>query len=232
MDAIVAKALNAYIAAPSIDSSSNPSDDHILHSSTVDDKSFEKAPYKENKSCLIEATPHKRLPLKKQLVLQWKDQEIAVTEYNETVMESKFNDYEVAKSMEAGTSYLTPTEKSSTPKNQQASPLWCKISLMEYEDQLKKLERCVCSACEYELKLLNEAKSVREKRNRMVYRLKYMKLKVLRRAHLSSVALKNGLLPDCNFIDGSPREECPTFADDLPLPPVFCQTPISIRRQR
>jgi hypothetical protein len=232
MDAIVAKALNAYIAASSKVSTGTISDLDSSPCSTLDGRSDEEISSDENKCCVSEITPHKQPPLKKQLVLQWKDEEIAVTECQETVAESKAINFVGAKSTKAGTPFLTPTDQTNTPKNQCVSPSRSNLNLMEYQEQVKKMERCVRSACEYELQLLNEAKSIRERRNRMVVRLKYMKRKVLRRAYLSSFAEKIVLLHDCNYMDDSPSESCPTFIDDFPLPPVFCQAPISIRRQR
>lgn len=227
MDSIVANALKAYIAS-SMDSSRSTSASDTLPTSTMDDKTVVNTPCDDDKSCLNEVATQKRLPFKKQMVLQLKDQEIAVTEYKETVSES----IEGSKPTEVSSPILTPIGKNNATKSQRVSPPCCNISLMEYQDQLKQMERFVRSACEYELRLLNEAKTVREKRNRMVYRLKCMKLRVLRRAYLCSSPTKNDSLHEYSSIEGNSSQPLPTLIDDFPFPPVFGEAPISIRRQR
>ena len=232
MDVIVANALTAYIAASSVDSSATDSDASPTGPSTVDDESQSMIPSEENKSCLNETYAQKRLPFKKQMILQWKDQEITIQGNEAKSAESKPIDIHVAKSQEDENAYVL-TPKSSTPKNQRVSPL-CNQKLVEYQDQVKKMERFIRSACEYELQLLNEAKSVREKRNRMVYRLKYLKLQVLRRSYMRSAKVKQDFIDCSNIFDSASRahQNVSFVDDDFPLPPVFNQVPISIRRQR
>ena len=162
-----------------------------------------------------EAPPSlKRLPLKKQLVVRWKDQfdgdkydasdteEVGLSKYHLNIKQNVDD---------VGQDAATASRKSrpSTPP-----PL---VDTSVLQKRIAKQERAIRAACKLELKLLNEAKQVRDRRSKMVERLQQMKRKA-RRLIVINAQMKGDILSEVPVI---PSYKDKGADDQFVLPPVW-----------
>ena len=116
-----------------------------------------------------------KLPLKKALSVRWKDQSNAENAFSDAAI----SDDEVLKVVESDED-LPVVENSLKTITKKRSPSPPHLDIKEYESRMKKLKTSIGEACKLELKYLNQAKQVRDKRTRMVEKLKHMKRKAQR----------------------------------------------------
>jgi hypothetical protein len=210
MHSIVANTLTAYADAKN----SSASDDHCMDFCT--DVSSESTSRLHRLISADEASntvlPRKRLPLKKQLVVRWKDQN----------MEDKHGDMVTS---EAGTNKVRNGISNHSEKTTKAaqepiqSPPPPIIDTTVLQKRIAKQERAIRNACKIELKLLNEAKQVRGKRSKMVERLQQMKRKA-RRLIVINAQIKGDILGEVAVV---PYNKSNTMGDDFVLPPVWVE---------
>jgi hypothetical protein len=156
--------------------------------------------------------PRKRLPLKKQMVVRWKDQSM---EYKQddvvTSRRSLGNEKKVDGDSEAAKTKPVQGTRQSPPP-----PI---IDTDVLQKRIAKQERAIRNACKLELKLLNEAKQVRNKRSKMVERLQQMKRKA-RRLVVINAQIKGDILGEVTVVPCSSNN---TMDDNFVLPPVWVE---------
>lgn len=169
----------------------------------------------------VSPVPHMRLPLKKALSVHWKDQS-----NRENASHTEAPDEEMRK----GERDVEMREDNNTinTRTKKRSPSPPHLDIKEYECRMKKLKMSIGDACKLELKYLNRAKQVRDKRTRMVEKLKHMKRKAQRftvlnaqRDHNNSNHSSSSTAMDAVVsMRTSDRNEI-SDDDDFVLPPVF-----------
>jgi exonuclease VII large subunit len=166
----------------------------------------------------VSPIPNAKLPLKKALSVRWKDQS-----NRENALHTDVSDDEILKVETEVDFHEMANPLTAKPKKRSPSPPY--LDIKEYEQRMKKLKTSIGDACKLELKFLNQAKHVRDKRTRMVERLKHMKRKAQRFSVLnaqrglndsnsSEMDVVSTKLSDGNVITDNDD-------DDFVLPPVF-----------
>lgn len=222
MNDIVAHTLSAYTSAlcaatstAAVENSSPLVDDDIHLSHVVTQDANNKLSPTSKRRGRVSPIPNAKLPLKKALSVRWKDQS------NRENMETSDDDLLKAETDDEIREITNPLV--TKPKKRSPSPPH--LDIKEYEQRMKKLKTSIGEACKLELKYLNKAKQVRDKRTRMVERLKHMKRKAQRFSVLNA---QRGL----NDSNSSEMDVVVTKLsegnvitdnddDDFVLPPVF-----------
>ena len=166
----------------------------------------------------VSPLPNVKLPLKKALSVHWKDQSNRENAFNTETSDDEMLKVEINENISGIKTSLTrrPKKRSPSPPH---------LDIKEYEQRMKKMKTTIGDACKLELKFLNQAKHVREKRTRMVEQLKHMRRKVQRFTVLNAQRGLNDSnssemdvvlvkLSDGNVITDNDD-------DDFVLPPVF-----------
>ena len=174
----------------------------------------------------VSPVPHNtRLPLKKALSVRWKDQSnldnASHTEGSDEEMLKGERDTDMREDNNAN--HIRTKKRSPSPPH---------LDIKEYECRMKKLKASIGDACKMELKYLNRAKQVRDKRTRMVEKLKHMKRKAQRFTVLNAQRDHNNtnnnsysstmdVVASMKLSDGNEVSDIDNDDDDFVLPPVF-----------
>jgi hypothetical protein len=226
MNDIVAHTLSAYTSAFEAATSANDSD-RSLNLCTNTFPVVDTTPplplsvmvIKDTSNVGLSSTKHrgrvstsiKRRPLKKSLSVRWKDQADG-----ENTCSADLSEEEIVTNDNEGEP-TTCQKKNTNNKPKKRSPSPPHIDIKEYEMRMKKLKVSIGDACKSELKLLNQAKHVREKRNRLVERLKHMKRKIQRFTVLN--AQRDTTANDMDISKDNATDD----DDNFILPPVFVE---------
>jgi hypothetical protein len=165
----------------------------------------------------VSPIPNVNLPLKKTLSVRWKDQSNRENAFSNETLDEEMLKVETDEDVRDVSNPLI-----SKPKKRSPSPPH--LDIKEYEQRMKKLKTSIGDACKLELKFLNQAKHVRDKRMRMVERLKHMKRKAQRFNVLNA---QRGMMNDSNSTSEMDvattklPEGNVTDDDDFVLPPVY-----------
>jgi hypothetical protein len=222
MESIVANALTAYAASTS--AISNIILDESATSSTncsSQDQTQANNAVKRNRPNTFSC---KQMALKKRLIVRWKDQ---FHENNDKSPTS--NDQITSKQPNVDAVSQAPVIKTTATRLRQGSPSLSFFNILEHQNQITEQELAIRDACKFELQLLNDAKFVREKRNRMVTHLQHMKHEVRRMIVLSN-QMKNENSTVNSVVTQALSKRNEHIDDNIALPPVFGQYPNTFQK--
>lgn len=183
----------------------------------------------ESRGSRVSPLLEEQQPLKKALSVRWKDQSnsdhTSITNPVEQDSVRFEDDEHICKSIQES---LKAKKRSPSPPN---------LNVKEYEHRMKKLKVSIGDACKIELKLLNKATTIREKRMRMVEQLKHMRRKVQCAKVLNAQWDNNASsssemeVVDSVKISNDTSSETDNEDDDFVLPPVYSEKSVSLRKQ-